>query len=347
MKRLRLAQCVLIAGALITLSARESTTAPAVGARSIGLHSALNPVPPAASALARRLGISSHPLVGDQAAGMGGPWTVWFPRTIRPRWIGPGNVANRYLPFIGPALFVGPRGAKGEFHYYNPGPIRTSHGTDSYQGAPLTRVRGIQLAYAWLRAIGTPIPRGSPYVQVRRGMTVIGGTGLCCYRSLVVLSWRWTERDSFGNVWSAADMIYVADAGTIVEADIGPLESPSGYGFSHPCPGRAHPDTNGIALGAWCFDYARAVRTMIIGDIGGHSPWVDDPNEIAHIGASYVLQGNADPRHVGHRRQVLLTSQRAVYVQSYKGVPYRMTFVPAFPGLAGSIWELARVQRAG
>lgn len=319
---------------------------PAAGARGIQRPSALTPVPPAASLLAQRLGISSRPFVGDQANGIGGPWTVWFPRTIKRSWVGPGNIPNRYLPLVGRALFVGPRGAKGTFHYYNPGPIHTADGNDAYHGPPLTRARGRRIAYAWLRSIGAPVPRGSPYVQVRSGMTVIGGTGLCCYRSLAVLSWN-GERDRWGNVWSAADMIYVADAGIVVEADIGSLFPSSFDAFSQPCPGRAHSDANGVARGAWCFAYAGAVPRMIIGEIGDHGPWVDDPSQMADIGAAYVRSGHADPKRAGRRRLVRLTARRAVFVQSYRGVPYRMTFVPAFPGLAGSIWEMVRVQRSG
>jgi hypothetical protein len=38
-----------------------------------------------------------------------------------------------------------------------------------------------------------------------------------------------------------------------------------------------------------------------------------------------------------------LTARQAVYVQSCRGVSYRVVLVPIFPGLVGSTWELARV----
>ncbi len=344
MKRARVPCYALIAGLVSTLLAMSLATALASPLASAAHHAGSGPAPPAAQLLARRLGITSHPFVGSQPAGIPRGWTAWFPRAVKPAWLGPGNVPSRHLALTGPALFAGPLGARGEFHYYNPGSVE--HRGDRYRGAPLTRARGIHLAYAWLHAVGAPIPHGSPYVQVRSGMTVIGGTGLCCYRSLAVLSWN-GKRDSFGNVWSAANMIYVADAGMVVEADIGPLMTSSGYGFSHPCAGQTHRDTTGIVVGPWCFDYANAVRTMIIGDIGGHSSWVDDPAYLAEIDAASLNHQGYNPKLTGPRRQLILGSQRAVYVQAYKGVPYRMTFVPAFPGLIGSIWELVRVRRAG
>ncbi len=344
MKRARLLCYALIAGLISTPVAMSLATALASPVGSAGPHAGPSPAPPAAQSLARRLGITSHPFVGNQPAGIPRGWTAWFPRAVKPAWLGPGNVPSRHLALTGPALFAGPLGAKGEFHYYSPGSVEQRG--DRYRGAPLTGARGIHIAYAWLHAIGAPIPQGSPYLQVRSGMTVIGGTGLCCYRSLAVLSWN-GKRDSFGNVWSAADMIYVADAGTVVEADIGPLMTSSGYGFSHPCAGQTHRDTTGIVAGPWCFEYASAVRTMIIGDIGGHSSWVDNPEQQADIDQATLNRQGYNPKRTGPRRQVIFSPQRAVYVQAYKGVSYRMTFVPAFPGLIGSIWELIRVQRAG
>ena len=343
MKHARVPCYALIAGLVSTLVAMGCATALATPVASNRPHAGSSPVLAAARALARRLGTTSHPFVGNQPTGTTRGWTAWFPRDIKPESLGPANVPSRHLDLIGPALFVGPQGARGEFHYYNPGSVEQRG--DTYRGASLTRSHAIHLAYAWMHAIGAPVPRGSPYVQVRSGMTVIGGTGLCCYRSLAVLSWN-GKRDSFGNVRSAADMIYVADAGTVVEADIGPLMTPSGYGFSHPCPGQTHRDTTGIVVGSWCFAYASAVRTMIIGDIGGHSSWVDNPAYLAEIDAASLNRQGHNPKYIGPRRRLIFSPQRAVYVQAYKGVPYRMTFVPAFPGLIGSIWELVRVQRA-
>ncbi len=78
---------------------------------------------------------------------------------------------------------------------------------------------------------------------------------------------------------------------------------------------------------------------MIVGDIGNHSPWVDDPEMMA--GVPVTGSGPQCGRH--HR--LALTAQRAVYRQSCLGVRYRITLVPAFPGLVGSIWELVKVER--
>jgi hypothetical protein len=255
----------------------------------------------------------------------------------------------------GPALFTGSQGAKGEFHYYNDALIRQRLGADPYRGKPLTRSRGIRIAYAWLRAIGAPIPHGSSYVQLRPGMTVIGGTGLCCFKSLAVLAWN-GKRDSFGNIWSASDMIYVADAGTIVEADIGPLTDTDGNALSHPCSTPNHSagdgarglriiraakrDRNGIAVGAWCFDYARAARGTIIAEIGNHGSWVNDPRQLMILPCGTGSRGPLQKPF----KLLVLNAREAVFRQKCGQVTYRSTLVPAFPGLVGSIWELSAIR---
>jgi hypothetical protein len=75
-------------------------------------------VPPAAGALAHRLGVRGTPVVGAQPHGRGGPWTVWLTRIIKPGWVGPAGIPRHYLQPLGRALSVGPAGARGEFHYY-------------------------------------------------------------------------------------------------------------------------------------------------------------------------------------------------------------------------------------
>jgi hypothetical protein len=102
-------------------------------------------VPLAAQALANRLGLHSAPVVGDQPQGSGRPWTVWFPRIIKPGSVGPGNVPRRYLYANGPALFTGPRGALGEFHYFDSSPL-SRFGADTYRGPPLTQARAVAIA---------------------------------------------------------------------------------------------------------------------------------------------------------------------------------------------------------
>jgi len=97
-----------------------------------------------------------------------------------------------------------------------------------------------------------------------------------------------------------------------------------------------------VIVGQWCFAYRWAVRTMIVGDIGGHSSWVNDPGMLADL---VITDRTLVGQFLKRAHRIMMTPNRAVYVQSYRGVPYRMTFVPAFPGLAGSIWELVRVTR--
>ncbi len=42
---------------------------------------------------------------------------------------------------------------------------------------------------------------------------------------------------------------------------------------------------------------------------------------------------------------VSLKDTHAVYTETYRSVRDRMTLVPAFPSLPGSIWELEKVER--
>lgn len=303
--------------------------------------------PSTAQALAHRLGIHTAPIVGNQPQGQGGPWTVWFPRFIRPAEVGLGNVNRVYLPMSGPALFTGPRGARGEFHYFNPAPLGYSAartGRDRYHGPRLPAQRAVRIALQWLRTAGAPVPHGKRHVQLGSGGTDIGGTGLCCFNVLDIVHWGGSQ-DASGFVRDATGIVYIADAGTVVEADIGSLPDAHMDEFFYPCPGHTTRVANGIHLGVWCFHYAIAVRHLIVADIGNHSSWVTDPGMLADLGATYVTRGPARPSAVGPPRQILLTPRRAVYAQSYRGVRYRMTLVPAFPGLAGSVWELVRITR--
>ncbi len=94
MKRGRLLCYALIAGLISTLVAMSLATALASPLASAGHHAGSSPAPPAARLLARRLGITSHPFVGSQPAGIPRGWTAWFPRAVKPAWLGPGNVPS-------------------------------------------------------------------------------------------------------------------------------------------------------------------------------------------------------------------------------------------------------------
>ncbi len=327
------AAIVIVAAALLHLHQEQrGARPPQVGpAPSTVSHGSLAP----ARLLARRLGIRGTPVIGDQPNDRDKPWSVWFPRAISPGSLQPGNVPHRYLQMTAPALFAGPKGALGEFHYFN-STILSRFGGDSYRGPQLTRLRVLALAHAWFRRAGAPWPRGTFHVVLRSGTTIIGGTGLCCFHVLDQIYWG-GRQDQFGIVQSPAAEIYLADRGTVVQVDIGPVMNPGGYGFSQPCPGRTHRDRNGAVLGAWCFDYAGAVRTMIVAEIGNHSAWVDDPD---FMGLVPGIGPKGGPSH-----RVSLTATQADYTETYRGVRYRVTLVPAFPGLPGSIWELEKVER--
>lgn len=322
---------------LTVLWAVTGFSAPVMAAR--GLFSAAQPagVSQPARELARRLGIASQAFVGNQMAGRGGPWTAWFPRSVAEGWVAPGGVPTQYLPLAGPALFAGPGGADGQFHYFNPGPVLRSGGSDPYRGSALTRARAMRVVVRWLHRAGAPIPRVSLRVRLGSGATSIGGTGLCCYRSLAAISW--------GTTSSAAGVIYVADRGTVVQADIGPPPASSG-GLSRPCAGQVRADANGVALGDWCFSYPEAVRAMIVSDIGNHSPWLHDPAQVAAGVFASALPAKGDTRPVVRQRKRLLSRERAVFIDTYRNVTYRLTLVPAFPRLVGSIWEVVGVKHA-
>ena len=303
------------------------------GARaSEGLHR----VPLAAQELARRLRLRSTPVVGDQPGGSGRPWTVWFPRTIPPASIGPGNVPHRYLYASGPALFSGPRGALGEFHYFNASPLTRELGGDRYHGPPLTRARAVTIALHWLHTADAPIPKAPMHVSVGMGTTDIGGTGLCCFKSLATVYWG--IGSSLGSFSKEAQYdVYVADAGTVVQVDMGASAAEGAETTAHPCPGDQR-DRNGVALGRWCFSYPAAARGIIFSEVSYHDGWIHDPDMLAPLPLT-VAHG-----HVGPLRRISLTSARAVYRRSVSGTTYQVTLVPAFPGLVGSTWETARVQ---
>ncbi len=231
----------------------------------------LHDPPSPARSLASRLGIRGMPAIGVQPNGRDKPRSVWFPRAIVPGRLRPGNVPHRHLQMSGPALFAGPTGASGEFHYLN-SRILNRFGGDGYRGPQLIRRQVIAIARAWFRRRGAPWPPGHFHFALGFATTFIGGTGRCCFHILDQIYWG-GRQDHFGIVENPSAEIYIADRGTVVQVDTGPVMSLGGYGFSQPFPGRTHRDRNGIVFGIWCFDYASAVCTMIVAVIGGHSSW--------------------------------------------------------------------------
>jgi hypothetical protein len=321
----------LVAACLVSVASFQTRSAAAMAQAGADLRRA----PPAALALALRLGLQSTPFVGDQPNGSGRPWTVWFPRSIPPGSVGPANVPRRYLYASGPALFSGSRGARGEFHYFNSSSL-SRFGSDTYRGRPLTRGHAVDIALHWLRTAGAPIPSGLLHVRVGRGTTDIGGTGLCCFTSLAMVYWG-RDVPSEGFLPEARYDVYVADAGAVVQVDMGAPAAEDAETLAHPCPGDRR-DRQGVALGPWCFSYPAAARGIIFSGIGGHDGWSHDPDMLATLPLS-AAHGRAGPL-----RRIALTASRAVYRRAVGGTTYQVTLVPAFPGLIGSTWEVIRVQ---
>ncbi len=205
----------------------------------------------------------------------------------------------------------------------------------------------MKIARTWLRQAGVGLPRGRVRVDIGANTTFISGaTGLCCFgTALVVVSWGGT-RDQYGR-FDAPLIVYTGNGGTVVQADVSPRGTSSysvGSGFSSPCPGRARRDSNGVAIGAWCFYYPAAGDLQMLDSVGVHETWASDPRQIAwsFSQGSRIVGILRGPLHV-----VRVTPQRAMYWVRARGVTYQLTLVPAFPGLIGSIWELIKVQGSG
>ncbi|HZS94666.1 MAG TPA: hypothetical protein VFA78_07705, partial [Chloroflexota bacterium] len=299
-------------------------------------------VPPAAQRLANRLGIHEPAIVGDQLGGKGGPWTVWFPHPA-PIWLKPvtPGVSNKAfrdrVEFRGKALFVGPRGAAGEFHYFNATLFR---GPDTYHGAPLTRDRAVHLALAWLHRAGVPVPLGSRHVALRGHTTNIGGTGLCCFKSLAVVYWGKKASFSWNFPISARAIVYVADRGVVVETDMG-SPAAGAENSAYPCKGNTR-DAQGVAIGHWCFGYPQAARGVIFTQIGGHDGLITRPDYAAER-----VAGSVDTPRRSAPRRIKLTIRGALYRWTVGKTTYTITVVPAFPGLIGSTWYVQSVRVQG
>lgn len=341
----RLSDPVFPVSAAILLSAVAIVTTGIFhsGGRSRGLgsvpsqHTATS-VPAAALLLADRIGVHGAPVVGDQPDGAGRPWTVWFHRIFKPASLGLGKLGRGYLVGTGPALFTGPLGARGEFHYFDLTRVSTDQGEDPYRGPSLTAARATHIALRWLRHAGVPIPRAAMHVRVGSGTTNIGGTGLCCFKSLATVFWRpGPSLDIFGN--PPKYDVYVVDAGTVVQVDMGGL--PAAEFSTHPCPGD-HPDRNGVVLGKWCFTYHDAAAGIIFSEVAFHDGLDHDPDAVAPI----PLRATGARGYVseGPLRRISITPTRAIYRLVLRGTTYQATLVPAFPGLIGSTWETADVR---
>jgi hypothetical protein len=174
------------------------------------------------------------------------------------------------------------------------------------------------------------------HVSVGFGTTDIGGTGLCCFKSLAVVYWgKGVSLGSFAH--EPKFSVYVTDAGTVVQVDMGAPVAANAEDPSHACPGDRR-DRNGVALGRWCFTYATAARGIIFSEVSYHDGWIHDPDSLASLPLV--------PRRgrLGPLRRISLTPARAVYRRAVGGTTYQITLVPAFPGLVGSTWEAVRVQ---
>lgn len=281
-------------------------------------------VPPAAALLARRLGLQGHPFVGDQPQGSGGPWALWFP----------GANSRGRCGYTGrPALFSGPTGVRGPFHFFDSSPL-THCGADPYHGPRLSRARTISVALAWLRHAGAAVPKSTMHVYMGSDTTIIGGTGLCCFRSLGLVYWGAgpTRHDALP---APRNAVYVADRGTVVQVD---MEGPAAAeAASHPCAG-AHPDHQGVMVGRWCFSYVDAAGNVAFSRIGGHDGWRAEPAQVAYTALHPVAAKIDRIRHIARSRS------RAIFRLVARGTRYEVTLVPAFPGLGGAPWEITRVR---
>lgn len=254
--------------------------------------------------------------------GSRGQWVLWFP----------GVNSRGRCGYTGmPALFAGPRGAHGPFHFFDSSPL-THCGVDPYQGPRLSRSRTIGVALAWLRHVGAAAPKNAMHVYLYSGTTLIGGTGLCCFRSLGLVNWgAGPTRQHF--LPAPRNAVYVADRGTVVQVDRdGPAAAEAA---AHPCAG-AHRDHHGVMVGPSCFSYA-AAGNVAFSLIGGHDGWRADPEQVA-LTALNGVAAKSDPI-----RQITRSQTRAIFRLTARRTSYDVALVPAFPGLAGTPWEITRV----
>jgi hypothetical protein len=239
-----------------------------------------------------------------------------------------------------PALFVGPQGGRGEFHYFNAEWL-SEGGTDTNSVPAVSLRRAKTIALDFLRTSGAAIPPVPVHLYTHWRTTVVGGTGICCYHTITVVAWG-GKVDVWGTPVGSLAMVYVADGGAVVQADVVPRGVRATRTHVHVC-GSSNVDANGVVVGTFCFDYRAAAAATMTSDIGGHSPWRLDPAEMAF--PTLGPRVNRQTVMWGSGRLIARTARRAVYQRTMNGVPYRMTLVPAFTGLQWTAWELVRVQR--
>jgi hypothetical protein len=316
----------------LLLTGASVTTTPAAGAAT-----SPNAVPVAAQALATRLGLTGAPVLGDQPQGYGGPWALWLtkvPVTIR---TGPGTTVPAFRA-IGTVLSVGPAGATGSFDYFVLPPGFPDY-RDPYAGPPVSRTRAIRIVLAWLTKARVAIPNLPPHAKVETpGGTVLGGTGLCCYRELAVVYFS-AGPDQPAPIFNAPLVAYVADGGAVVQVQVG-----GGRGVA-PVPSRCQRrrgrDANGVPIGPACFDDQSAASDQLVVDIGGHEPWHADPAQLVRTFADgWHLTASPDQVPL---RVVASTPGRMIYGLTARGASYQFTLIPAFPGLPGSVWQLVAI----
>ena len=289
-------------------------------------------VPPAAAILALHLHIGTRAIVGDQPRGRGGPWAIWL------------TTRRGSVEAAGQVLSTGPKGAAGPSHYYYPRALH--HNKDVLHGRIVSASEAVKIARSWLRKAGVEAPRGKLHVVTGANVTVIGlANGLCCFETaLTRVSWGGAV-DQFGRS-NASATVYVANGGTVVQADVKNRKMSPTFAsgeVSSPCPGHTTRDRNAVAVGLWCFSYPAAADLQMMVSVGAHETWARDPRQIGNgfTRGSRIRGGEQGPLHA-----VSVTSRRAVYSIRVRGMMYRLTLVPAFPELPGSIWELTRVEHS-
>jgi hypothetical protein len=294
-------------------------------------------IPSTARELADRLGFHARPFVGNQPEGQGRPWLVWFS-------LSPSGLARRPHSLLhGSALFINTRRATVEVHYFNTNSLirntkRTLHIRTSQ---PLvSNSSAIQVALQWLARVGIPIPAGS--VHVDRHPQDHVNIFMCCFHvPLIHVSWTptraWSE-----SVFRPEINVYINAQRVVVHADVGALLTVQQRSFSHPCASHPQRDTYGTALGRWCFDYESAAHDLLV--TSGSTPHsrAEDSQQISGV---FVHHGVFSHASFGQVKVLESTPTHVVYRVRRLGVSYAITFIPAFPGIAYSDWEVVLVRR--
>ncbi len=295
-------------------------------------------IPHAVRELASSVGVKGTPAVGDRPSGSGGPWYVWFPRTVARGEVKDGIILRRMPLPSGKMLFADARGALGEYHFFDPSQV-----TARFGGLPGNTLRkraiapraAAREATQWLQRVGTPLP--AEPVQVVSGPEAGPPEELFGdFEPQYAVSWGNAYSPSQDGIRSSGPVVWISPTEKVFEVDIGYLPHQAFPGRpSDPCPGSSTTDSRGVSTGAWCFDYARVVQAQI--SISG--TWWTDPRTSPDLTAN-----NRDPVRLGIPMLRTLSPTQAVWVQAYRGEAYRSVYSPAFPGLIGSVWGLTQVR---